>query len=271
MDLNLDGKVALVTGGARGIGKAVVEGLLAEKAKVFFGDLDEKASQDLLDGSKNRENAAFLTGDLTREENCRQLVHQAVRQFGRVDIVVNNAGVNDSTGFPCSESAFLESLQKNLLHVFSVTRFATEQLGKNGGAIVNISSKVAVTGQGGTTGYAAAKGAVNALTREWAVEFASKNVTVNTVVPAECWTPLYENWINSQEDPAKIKKEIADLVPLGKRFTTSREIADTVVFLASPRSGHTTGQILFVDGGYTHLDRKLSANVGSHWSGNSSD
>ena len=148
---------------------------------------------------------------------------------------------------------------------------ASELVGNVGGAIVNISSKVAVTGQGGTTGYAAAKGAVNALTREWAVEFASKNVTVNTVVPAECWTPLYENWINSQEDPAKIKKEIADLVPLGKRFTTSREIADTVVFLASPRSGHTTGQILFVDGGYTHLDRKLSANVGSHWSGDSSD
>ena len=161
---------------------------------------------------------------------------------------------------------FLESLQKNLVHVFSVTKLASQELKKNRGAIVNISSKVSVTGQGGTTGYAAAKGAVNALTREWAVEFADSGVTVNTVVPAECWTPLYENWINSQDDPEKVKKGIADLVPLGRRFTSTQEIADAAVFLASPRSGHTTGQILFVDGGYTHLDRKMSANTEFHWS-----
>lgn len=265
MDLHLDGKVAIVTGGAKGIGKSIVESLLAENAKVFFVDLDEQASSDLIAQADNDQDIGYFIGDLTQERTCRELVDQAVAQFGKIDILVNNAGVNDSTGFNCSEAKFLESLQKNLLHVFSVTKFAAPELKKNSGSVVNISSKVAVTGQGGTTGYAAAKGAVNALTREWAVEFAHAGVTVNTVVPAECWTPLYEHWIQSQEDPDQVKQGIADLVPLGRRFTTAEEIADTVVFLASPRSSHTTGQILFVDGGYTHLDRKLSAGTEFHW------
>ena len=119
-----------------------------------------------------------------------------------------------------------------------------------------------------TTGYAAAKGAVNALTREWAVELADWNVNVNTVLPAECWTASYAKWIESQSNPEAAKKEIGDLVPLGKRFTNAEEIADAVVFLASPRSSHTTGQLLFVDGGYTHLDRKLSAKMNIHWADN---
>ncbi|MEC9091114.1 MAG: SDR family oxidoreductase [Planctomycetota bacterium] len=266
MDLQLEGKVALVTGGAKGIGRAVVESFLTEKANVFFADRDESASQELVAAIGEKGNLGYSAGDLTVESNCENLISQAMARFGRIDILVNNAGVNDSTGFDCSVEKFLESLQKNLIHVFSITRLASQELQKNGGSIVNISSKVAVTGQGGTTGYAAAKGAVNALTREWAVEFADSGVTVNTVVPAECWTPLYENWVNSQGDPEKVKKSIADLVPLGRRFTSPQEIADATVFLASPRSGHTTGQILFVDGGYTHLDRKLSADTGVNWS-----
>ena len=265
MDLKLEGKTAIVTGGAKGIGKAVTECLLAEKANVFVADLDQAACDALADSCDDPDRLGFLIGDLTDEKICHSLIEKTVERFGHIDIVVNNAGVNDSTGFDCSEEKFLSSLQKNLLHVFSVTKFAAPELKRNSGSIINISSKVAVTGQGGTTGYAAAKGALNALTREWAVELAEAGVTVNTVVPAECWTPLYENWINSQEDPAAVKKGIADLVPLGKRFTTIEEIADAVVFLASPRSSHTTGQILFVDGGYTHLDRKLSAATNFHW------
>ena len=265
MDLKLEGKTALVTGGAKGIGQAVTECLLAEKANVFFADLDESASQSLVDTYGESGRLDYLIGDLTEEKTCQLLVEKTIERFGQIDIVVNNAGVNDSTGFECSEEAFLTSLHKNLVHVFSVTKFAAPELRRNRGSIVNISSKVAVTGQGGTTGYAAAKGAVNALTREWAVELADDGVTVNTVVPAECWTPLYEHWINSQDDPAAVKQGIADLVPLEKRFTTIEEIADAVVFLASPRSGHTTGQILFVDGGYTHLDRKLSATNRFDW------
>lgn len=266
MDLKLDRKVAVVTGGAKGIGLAVTQTLLDESAFVFVADRDEEACKALLDSAIDRTRVDFLPGDLTDESVCDELIRKATERFGRIDILVNNAGVNDSTGFPCSSEAFWSSLQKNLGHVFQITRNAAEELVRNQGSIVNISSKVAVTGQGGTTGYAAAKGAINALTREWAVEFAGKGVRVNTVVPAECWTPLYAHWVESQENPETVRKAIGDLVPLGNRFTTPEEIADTVVFLASPRSSHTTGQIVFVDGGYTHLDRKLSAPVGAHWS-----
>jgi L-fucose dehydrogenase len=267
MDLKLKDKVAIVTGGAKGIGRAVVEGLLSENCRVVFADLDEAASQELQEKYSHRPNdLLFLHGDLSEEAVCESVVKEAVKEMGKINILVNNAGVNDSTGFKCSQHKFLDSLKKNLLHVFSMTKLASDQLIENRGSIVNISSKVSVTGQGGTSGYAAAKGAVNALTREWAVELAAASVTVNTVVPAECWTPLYENWINTQDDPSAVRKGIADLVPLGRRFTTAEEIADAVVFLASPRSSHTTGQIIFVDGGYTHLDRKLSASKSFHWS-----
>ena len=266
MDLQLSGKVALVPGGAKGIGRAVVDCLLDEGATVFFVDMDESASKDLIQNAANPDQIGFLAGDLTDEAVCQAAVKNTLERFGRIDCLINNAGVNDSTGFECSRSAFLNSIEKNLLHVVTLTQLVSAELKRNQGSIVNISSKVSVTGQGGTTGYAAAKGAVNALTREWAVEFAESGVTVNTVVPAECWTPLYEHWVNSQSDPASVKKGIADLVPLGRRFTTAREIADAVVFLASPRSAHTTGQLVFVDGGYTHLDRKLTNATEFHWS-----
>lgn len=266
MDLELKGKAVLVTGGAKGIGRAVVEGFVAEGANVLFADKDEEACEKLVESLDRGDQVQFMIGDLTDEATCKRVVEEVLKRFGRLDVLVNNAGVNDSSGFDCSRENLLQSLEKNLFHVVTLTQLAAPELKKNRGSIVNISSKVAVTGQGGTTGYAAAKGAVNALTREWAVDLAPFGVTVNTVVPAECWTPLYEHWVNAQDDPAAVKKGIADLVPLEQRFTTTREIADTVVFVSSPRSSHTTGQLLFVDGGYTHLDRKLTAGTSFHWS-----
>ncbi len=121
-----------------------------------------------------------------------------------------------------------------------------------------MSIKVAVTGQGGTSGYAAAKGGLLALTREWALELAPAAVRANVVLPAEVWTPLYEAWLATQGDPVPEKARIERSIPLGRRFTTVQEIAATVVFVASPRSAHTTGQWLFVDGGYSHLDRRAT-------------
>jgi len=124
---------------------------------------------------------------------------------------------------------------------------------------VNISSKVALTGQGGTSAYAAGKGAQLALTREWAAELLPYGIRVNAVMPAEVLTPLYKRWISTREDPAAALKSIEDKIPLGKRMTTAAEIAAMVVFLLSPKqSGHTTGQQILVDGGYTHLDRALT-------------
>jgi L-fucose dehydrogenase len=132
------------------------------------------------------------------------------------------------------------------------------ELKKNKGSIVNIGSKVSTTGQGRTSGYAAANGGRNALTREWAVELLPYSIRVNSVIVAECLTPLYEKWINKCENPDKKLKSIENNIPLEKRMTTVEEIANTVVFLLSERSSHTTGQLIYIDGGYTHLDRALN-------------
>ena len=131
------------------------------------------------------------------------------------------------------------------------------ELKKNKGAIVNIGSKVSVTGQGGTSGYAAACGGRNALTREWAVELIPYSIRVNSVIVAECYTPLYKKWIESFEDPKEKLVSITNKIPLDKRMTTIEEIANTVAFLISEKSSHTTGQLIYVDGGYTHLDRAI--------------
>ncbi|WP_017921542.1 SDR family oxidoreductase, partial [Burkholderia gladioli] len=114
-----------------------------------------------------------------------------------------------------------------------------------------------LTGQGGTSGYCAAKGAVLSLTREWAASLAGDGVRVNAVIPAEVMTPLYESWLAGFDDPEAKLAAITQRIPFGKRMTTPEEIASTAVFLLSERASHTTGQWLFVDGGYTHLDRAL--------------
>jgi len=128
---------------------------------------------------------------------------------------------------------------------------------KSKGAIVNIGSKTAETGQGNTSAYAASNGGRNALTREWAVELLPHGIRVNAVIVAECFTPLYETWINTFPNPDEKLKSISEKIPLGKRMTTKEEIADMVLFLLSERSSHTTGQLIYVDGGYVHLDRAL--------------
>jgi NAD(P)-dependent dehydrogenase (short-subunit alcohol dehydrogenase family) len=175
---------------------------------------------------------------------------------------VNNAGVNDGAGLDSGPAAFLLSLQRNLIHYYAMAHHAAPHLRRTRGCIINIGSKVCETGQGGTSGYAASKGGINALTREWAVELAPAGVRVNAVLPAETWTPLYERCLAAMPDPAASRAAIEQLIPLGRRFTTIDELAAMVVFLASDRSSHTTGQIIFVDGGYTHLDRKCTAASG---------
>ncbi len=117
---------------------------------------------------------------------------------------------------------------------------------------------MAVTGQGGTSGYAASKGAIFALTREWAAELLPYGIRVNNVVPAEVMTPLYRHWLDTFPDPDAKLSAIVSKIPLEKRMTKDDEIAGMVVFLLSSKSGHTTGQHLFVDGGYVHLDRALT-------------
>jgi len=258
MDLRLQDKVVLISGGAKGIGKACTRLFLEEGARVLVVDRDGEAGAALVETCCPQP-VRYFHGDLEEPDVCAGAVRDAVDTFGRLDVLVNNAGFNDAVALNRSPASFLASLKLNLVPAYSLAHFAAPELRKTRGSIVNLGSKVSVTGQGGTSGYAAAKGGINALTREWAAALAGDGVRVNAVLPAECDTDQYRRWLASTGDPEGTRRAIENLVPLGRRMTTPEEMAAMIVFLASPVSGHTTGQIVFVDGGYTHLDRALSA------------
>jgi len=260
MDLELQNKVLAVTGGASGIGRGICRVLGAEGAVVVLVDRDrERAVETVQMIEETGGRAGFVLAELTDATACRKAVEEVVSGWGGIHGLVNNAGVNDGVGLETGgPEAFEASLRKNLTHYYLMAHFSLEHLKKSKGAIVNIGSKVAVTGQGGTSGYAAANGGRNALTREWAVELLPYGIRVNSVIVAECFTPLYERWISGFSDPEAKLEKITNKIPLEKRMTTATEIADTVAFLLSARSGHTTGQLVYVDGGYTHLDRAIT-------------
>jgi L-fucose dehydrogenase len=185
-------------------------------------------------------------------------VDAVLARFGKIHGLVNNAGANDGIGLENGDyEGFMASLHRNVVHYYLLAKYCLPSLIETKGSIVNVTSKTAETGQGGTSGYAAANGARNALTREWAVELLKYGIRVNSVVVAECYTPLYDKWIKTLPNAEETLEKIKDKIPLGKRMTTAEELANMVVFLLSNRSSHTTGQLIHVDGGYVHLDRAL--------------
>ncbi len=257
MDLQLKDKIVIVSGGAKGIGEGIVRVLAAEGAfPVIIGRSEQDNLQVVNDlGGK----ASQIVAELTDPVQCENAVKAVIEKYGRVDGLVNNAGVNDGVGLEKGDYAqFMASLHKNLVHYYLLAHYALPELKKSKGAIVNIGSKTAETGQGNTSAYAASNGGRNALTREWAVELLPYGIRVNAVIVAECWTPLYANWIKTLADPEEKLKSIVSKIPLENRMTTCEEIANMVAFLLSERSSHTTGQLIHVDGGYTHLDRAIS-------------
>jgi L-fucose dehydrogenase len=255
MDLDLKNKIIIVTGGAKGIGAGITKALAAEGAIPVVVGRDANDNDAII---KEVGSGFAVTAELTHPEECEKAVRATIEKFGRIDGLVNNAGVNDGVGLEKGNyESFIASLHKNLVHYYLMAHYALPGLIKSKGAIVNIGSKVAETGQGNTSAYAASNGGRNALTREWAVELLKYGIRVNAVIVAECYTPLYEKWIKTLPNPDEKLRSITDKIPLGKRMTTAEEIADMVVFLLSGKSSHTTGQLIYVDGGYTHLDRSL--------------
>ena len=259
MDLNLDNKVIIVSGGSKGIGLGIVNSLVKEKAIPFIIGRDEKSIQSVVKKHKlEGHQIHYFIAELTNPKECQNAVKEVVNVYNRIDGIVNNAGDNDGVSLEKGNyKDFVSSLHKNLIHYYLIAHYSLSSLKKSKGVIINIGSKTSFTGQGGTSGYAASNGARNSLTREWAVELLPFDIRVNSVIVAECYTPMYKRWITKQENPESKLEKINKRIPFQNRMTTVEEIADTVVFLLSEKSSHTTGQLIFIDGGYTHLDRAL--------------
>jgi len=257
MDLKLKDKIIIVSGGAKGIGEGIVKVLAAEGAVPVIIGRSEKDNLKVVNELGGK--AAQFVAELTDPAECERSVKVVIAKFGRIDGLVNNAGVNDGVGLEKGDyERFIASIHKNLVHYYLLAHYALPELKKSKGAIVNIGSKTAETGQGNTSAYAAANGGRNALTREWAVELLPYGIRVNAIIVAECWTPLYENWIKTLPNPEEKLKSIKSKIPLEQRMTTAEEIANMAAFLLSEKSSHTTGQLIHVDGGYVHLDRAIS-------------
>lgn len=259
MNLGLTNKVYIVSGGSEGIGEAITRTLVEEGAKVMIVTLAETPTIELAkELNVEVQKVHYILGKLPDLDLSKRTIEEAIKVFGRIDGVVNNAGVNDGASLEKGPEAFRASVKLNLFHCFDLVHYALDELKKHKGAIINIASKVALTGQGGTSGYAAAKGAILGLTREWAADLLPYQIRVNAILPAEVMTGLYQQWLSGFEDPQAAEEKVKAKIPLEHRMTSRAEIAATAAFLLSDKSGHTTGQFVHPDGGYVHLDRRLT-------------
>lgn len=245
-----EGKVAIVTGGAGGIGRAASQAFAAEGAAVVVADMDEGEGQRtaaLIRGAGGR--AVFRLTDVSRDEDCRAMVEAALSTFGRLDIAFNNAGIGGS-GFALAdeeEATFDQMVAINLKGVFlSMRHEIAAMLKLGGGTIVNTSSVAGLVGNPGLSSYCAAKHGVTGMTRAAALDYIREGVRINAVCPGATRTRLLEAWF---QDPA-VEEHVMGLHPVG-RIADAEEVARVVLFLASPESSFMVGCAVPVDGGVT--------------------
>jgi len=242
----LDGKVAVVTGGGRGIGAAIVRRLSQEGAAVVFCDIALDEETDLLVQELTAKGATVraLLADVRKQEDAERVVAAAQEEFGRVDILVNNAGIiRDKLVLMMTPEEWDMVLGVNLTGVYNFSKAAAEvMLRQRSGKIINMSSVAGGSGGRGQANYAASKGGINAFTRALALELAKRNITVNAVAPGVVVTSLSKNVRTLTKDAIK------GMVPLG-RYAEPEDIAGVVLFLASPAADYITGQVITVDGG----------------------
>ncbi|HYF12268.1 MAG TPA: SDR family NAD(P)-dependent oxidoreductase [Actinomycetota bacterium] len=247
----LEGKIAVVTGAAHGIGRASAKAFAAEGARVALGDVDEAdgtaAAREIADAGGD---AAFVRTDVTRMGDLAALVGAAVERWGRLDVMFNNVGVaiGGSAG-EMSEEDWQRVLDVNLSGVWRGMRVAIPaMLRTGGGSIVNTSSVQGHVGFLGWAGYAASKGGIDALTRQAAVEYAPRGIRINAIVPGTILTSMNEGILREVDDPDALMAEWESMHPLG-RIGTPEEVAAAVVFLAADESSFITGESLRIDGG----------------------
>lgn len=260
MDLKLKQKIVVVSGSAGkegSIGETIIKQLADEGAIPVLVDRNNRGFGYAEALQKKGIDALFVQTDVTNPEEMEKAVKVIIEKYGRIDALINNVGVNDGAGLDASYEDFMNSLKLNVVSYFLLAKYALPHLKKSKGNILNIGSKVALTGQGGTSGYAAAKGGVLGLTREWAVDLIQYGIRSNAIIIAESYTPAYEDWIKTLPDGETVLKKINKSIPFEGRMTKTDEIAATALFIISDCSSHTTGQFVFVDGGYVHLDRAL--------------
>ena len=241
-------KVVVITGAGRGIGAACARVFATAGYAVVIAERDAQTGASLereLNSIGHR--ALFVQTDVSLEDDLERLIATALERFGRVDVLVNNAGRNQRTPLlETSTATWLELLALNLSSVFWACRAAMPQLISTGGSIVNVSSLVGLQGQADAVAYSAAKGGVIALTKTLALDFAPLGVRVNCVCPGDIRTPLYEEWLSNQPDPVGTLSSITARLPVG-RMGTPEETAQAVLFLA--QNGFANGAILTLDGG----------------------
>ncbi len=246
MNEQLSGKIALVTGGTRGIGRAIVEGLAGAGATVAFTYRSSSQAADELVASLSSagKKSRGYQSDAASPADAVAVVDQVVKEFGRIDILVNNAGITkDGLLMRMSEEDWDRVIGTNLKSVFAMTKAVCRtMMGQRAGKIINISSIVGLTGNAGQANYAASKAGIFGFTKSVAKELASRNIQVNAIAPGYVDTDM------TRALTAEQTKALIDLIPL-KRTAKPADIAGTVVFLASPAADYITGQVLAVDGG----------------------
>lgn len=250
---DLADKVILITGGTSGIGLAAAEYFMYHRAKVVINGRDaDKGAEALIKLKKIGEDAAFIRGDVAITSDCRRIVEETVAHFGRLDVVVNSAGVYQEKAIAdVTEEDFAAVMDINIKGTYFVCKFAAQAMRKNGkGAIVNISSDAGINGNILCTTYCAAKGAVNTFSKALALELAPYSIRVNCICPGDVHTPMLERQLGESVDPAACLRDMASIYPMG-RIAAPQEIAKVILFLASDAASFVTGAVWTVDGGLT--------------------
>jgi 3-oxoacyl-[acyl-carrier protein] reductase len=242
--MRLAGKVAIITGAGRGIGREAAVLFAREGAKVVLADVDPQAEKVVGEIKEFRGEAIFVRSDVTNRESCAAMTAAAVNSFGRIDILINNAGITrDAQLVKLSESDFDRVVAVNLKGTFNATQaVAPQMIDQGSGRIINVSSVVGLYGNFGQTNYAATKAGVIGMTKTWARELGRKGITVNAVAPGFIQTEMTESV------PEKVLEMMRGRTPLG-RLGTARDVANIYLFLASDDAAYVNGTVVCVDGG----------------------